>query len=186
MGRSRRAERRQQKAAQKRADALARTPKMLADEQSLRDDLDALSDLASRIREHANYDQAIHARTEEMQRLAGDLTRGHEQLLNIVLRLGLRRVLPDPDNTGDDQAACREARQLLATYEGYVDRANAISSEVADMVVARANVGTRSIDFEDMAARLEKLAEHVETVEASVERFRELIDHECATGDNNA
>jgi hypothetical protein len=183
MARSRRAERRQRKRNQKRADALARTPKMLADEQSLRADLDALNRLARRIGEHSKYDNAIQIRSEEMHHLADDLTRGSEQLLNVILQLGVRRLLPESEHVADDNAGCPEAMHLLATYEGRVDRAKTIASEAVDLILARADLGTQSVDRVQLAAGLYSLAGHVETLEASVERFRQLIDHECSAGD---
>lgn len=151
---------------------------MLAVEQALRDDLNALNRRAANLARHAEYDRSIREIHEEASPLLLEMTGNATRLAEVVTAIALSRIKDEPSVQG-----CREAKiliadldQQLATIQGLVDR-------LVVLVEQRANLNTQATDRDELATSVEAIADHIDTIEAALERDRLLVNQMCPDAD---
>jgi len=169
MSPSRRSENRRKKSAAKRADALARVPKMLADEQALRDQLNGLYDRAKRLNQHVEYDgqlRALLSQSDEIgHRLASELT-------DLTNEFGMIMV--------NGRGECERAKEQLANLDALRIERERMLSQFVDLCVARAELlGTVPAEREEMATQIDLVASHLEVLQLVIERNKAMFTSLC-------
>jgi hypothetical protein len=159
---------RRKRSADKRAEALARRPQMLADEQALRDQVNDLHGRVKRFVQHADYDKEINALVTRYEGIRQSLVSELTGLMNQFGRIMLNGTIE-----------CEKARHHLRNLESLRLDAGAVISRAADLCVARAELDTIPADKEDMAQRMEAMAAQFEAIEIGIDRNKAALASVC-------
>jgi chromosome segregation ATPase len=142
---------------------------MLADEQALRDQFNALHDRAKRLKQHVEFDDQLRALLSQSDEISRKLVSDLTALTN---QFGLIMV--------NGQGECEKAREQLTNLEALRIERETILSQFADICVARAELlGTVPVDREDMASQIDLVAKHLEDLQAGIDRNRAMFTSLC-------
>jgi chromosome segregation ATPase len=165
---SRRSERRRKRSVEKRAEALARLPKMLADEQALRENLTALHDRAKRVSQHAEYDQQIRELTSRWKEISDRLVSELAALTNAFARIALNGA-----------KECDEARKHLGHLHALRSDTEFVLSQLAELCVARVELNVVPVDREDLASQIDEMAKRFEKIERGIAQNQAMFASMC-------
>lgn len=178
MGESKRAQRRRKKSQAKRAEAIARAPGMLADEQDLTESLDVLLHRSRAMTTHIQLDAQIRVISDRNAEASGALMATLTRLQELLGQIWTKRFIQHDD--ADALCACQAARSELANAETLYSELSALTQQAAELLKKRTALGVVPVDTEQLAKGIDQMRAHLHTIKSAVAQHKEALEGHCS------
>lgn len=181
MGESKRAQRRRKKSQAKRAEAIARAPAMLADEQDLTESLDVLLRRSRDMTTHIDLDAQIRVVIDRNAEVSGALMRALTKFQELLGQIWMKRFIEHAD--ADALRACQDARSELANAENLSSELSALTQQATELLKKRAALGVVPVDNEQLVKGIDQMHAHLHTIKSAVAQHQQVLEGHCS-GEN--